>query len=219
MAAHCVVLPCCVHAAVLCRRTAQRSALPVPAPGGACLNLGCTFHHPPPLPQPHLRVDAQQCPLTNPAHPPPNTNANTSSPHPSPTCPPPEQVDAEKRTLIKALPHTLVLHLKRFEFDYETFQRWKVGGRPTAAPSLLCPQPVLPAHAHVHAVPPAAPPHPCTAGQGSLRVPAAPRHVAVHGAGRRRAGRRGAPGELPCRGGPRGRRRAWWLGVLLYERV
>ncbi len=37
------------------------------------------------------------------------------------------QVDAEKRTLIKALPHTLVLHLKRFEWDYETYQRWKVG--------------------------------------------------------------------------------------------
>lgn len=36
-------------------------------------------------------------------------------------------MDAEKRTLIKHLPHTLVLHLKRFEFDYETFQRWKVG--------------------------------------------------------------------------------------------
>lgn len=37
------------------------------------------------------------------------------------------QVDAEKRTLIRALPHTLVLHLKRFEWDYETYQRWKVG--------------------------------------------------------------------------------------------
>ena len=37
------------------------------------------------------------------------------------------QVDAEKRTLIKQLPHTLVLHLKRFEWDYETYQRWKVG--------------------------------------------------------------------------------------------
>jgi hypothetical protein len=36
-------------------------------------------------------------------------------------------VDAEKRTLIKQLPHTLVLHLKRFEWDYETYQRWKVG--------------------------------------------------------------------------------------------
>jgi len=37
-------------------------------------------------------------------------------------------VDAEKRTLIKSLPHTLVLHLKRFEWDYETYQRWKVSG-------------------------------------------------------------------------------------------
>lgn len=36
------------------------------------------------------------------------------------------QVDAEKRTLIKQLPHTLVFHLKRFEWDYETYQRWKV---------------------------------------------------------------------------------------------
>ena len=36
------------------------------------------------------------------------------------------QVDAEKRVLIKHLPHTLVLHLKRFEWDYETYQRWKV---------------------------------------------------------------------------------------------
>lgn len=36
------------------------------------------------------------------------------------------QVDAEKRVLFKHLPHTLVLHLKRFEWDYETYQRWKV---------------------------------------------------------------------------------------------
>ncbi len=44
-------------------------------------------------------------------------------------------MDAEKRTLIRVLPHTLVLHLKRFEWDYETYQRWKVGlqaGRCTA---------------------------------------------------------------------------------------
>ena len=39
------------------------------------------------------------------------------------------QVDAEKRVLIRQLPHTLALHLKRFEWDYETYQRWKVGGR------------------------------------------------------------------------------------------
>ena len=49
-----------------------------------------------------------------------------------PACPPARlllapQVDAEKRTLIRQLPHTLVLHLKRFEWDYETYQRWKVG--------------------------------------------------------------------------------------------
>ncbi|KAL4452636.1 hypothetical protein ABPG75_008298 [Micractinium tetrahymenae] len=40
-----------------------------------------------------------------------------------------KKVDAEKRTLIKELPHTLVLHLKRFEWDYETYQRWKVKDR------------------------------------------------------------------------------------------
>ncbi|PSC74217.1 ubiquitin specific peptidase 24 isoform A [Micractinium conductrix] len=40
-----------------------------------------------------------------------------------------KKVDAEKRTLIKELPHTLALHLKRFEWDYETYQRWKVKDR------------------------------------------------------------------------------------------
>ncbi|KAL4854761.1 Ubiquitin carboxyl-terminal hydrolase 24 [Chlorella vulgaris] len=40
-----------------------------------------------------------------------------------------KKVDAEKRTLIKQLPHTLVFHLKRFEWDYETYQRWKVKDR------------------------------------------------------------------------------------------
>lgn len=45
------------------------------------------------------------------------------------------QVDAEKRTLIKALPPTLVFHLKRFEWDYETYQRWKVGGNPQSSVS------------------------------------------------------------------------------------
>jgi ubiquitin C-terminal hydrolase len=38
------------------------------------------------------------------------------------------KVDAERRMLIRDLPQTLVFHLKRFEFDYETLQRWKVGG-------------------------------------------------------------------------------------------
>lgn len=74
------------------------------------------------------------------------------------------QVDAEKRVLIKHLPHTLVLHLKRFEFDYETFQRWKVGcdcmicavfvaicgATRTRFPLLVgvrfCDQPMLPCH-------------------------------------------------------------------------
>ena len=40
-----------------------------------------------------------------------------------------KKVDAEKRTLIKTLPHTLMLHLKRFEWDYETFTRIKVKDR------------------------------------------------------------------------------------------
>ena len=39
------------------------------------------------------------------------------------------QVDAVKRNCIKALPHTLVMHLKRFEFDYETMARWKIKDR------------------------------------------------------------------------------------------
>ena len=40
-----------------------------------------------------------------------------------------EQVDAIKRSCIKGLPHTLVIHLKRFEFDYETMTRWKIKDR------------------------------------------------------------------------------------------
>lgn len=40
-----------------------------------------------------------------------------------------KKVDAEKRTLIHRLPHTLMLHLKRFEWDYETYSRWKVKDR------------------------------------------------------------------------------------------
>ncbi|KAG7672415.1 putative Ubiquitin carboxyl-terminal hydrolase 24 [Nannochloris sp. 'desiccata'] len=40
-----------------------------------------------------------------------------------------KKVDAEKRTLIGALPNTLMLHLKRFEWDYETYSRWKVKDR------------------------------------------------------------------------------------------
>lgn len=39
------------------------------------------------------------------------------------------KVDAEKRTLIKRLPHTLMIHLKRFEWDHETLTRWKVKDR------------------------------------------------------------------------------------------
>ena len=39
------------------------------------------------------------------------------------------KVDAKKRTLIKNLPESLVFHLKRFEWDYETYQRWKIKDR------------------------------------------------------------------------------------------
>ena len=35
------------------------------------------------------------------------------------------QVDAVMRQAIKELPHTLVLHLKRFEWDFETETRFK----------------------------------------------------------------------------------------------
>lgn len=42
---------------------------------------------------------------------------------------PSDQVDAVKRNCIKVLPHTLVVHLKRFEFDYETMNRWKIKDR------------------------------------------------------------------------------------------
>ena len=39
------------------------------------------------------------------------------------------QVDAVKRNCIKVLPHTLVIHLKRFEFDFEAMSRWKIKSR------------------------------------------------------------------------------------------
>eukprot|EP00884_Botryococcus_braunii_P021288 jgi/Botrbrau1/7843/Bobra.9_2s0021.2 len=39
------------------------------------------------------------------------------------------KVDAVKRNCIKVLPHMLVIHLKRFEFDYETMNRWKIKDR------------------------------------------------------------------------------------------
>ena len=34
-----------------------------------------------------------------------------------------------KRNCIKVLPHTLVIHLKRFEFDFEAMSRWKIKSR------------------------------------------------------------------------------------------
>lgn len=40
-----------------------------------------------------------------------------------------KKVDALKRSVIKDLPSTLVLHLKRFELDYETFQLAKLNDR------------------------------------------------------------------------------------------
>lgn len=39
------------------------------------------------------------------------------------------KVDALKRVCVKSLPHTLVIHLKRFDFDYETMQRLKLKDR------------------------------------------------------------------------------------------
>eukprot|EP00004_Rigifila_ramosa_P006247 TRINITY_DN1692_c0_g1_i1.p1 TRINITY_DN1692_c0_g1~~TRINITY_DN1692_c0_g1_i1.p1 ORF type:complete len:3114 (-),score=719.02 TRINITY_DN1692_c0_g1_i1:25-8475(-) len=40
-----------------------------------------------------------------------------------------QKVDALKRSCISALPHTLILHLKRFEFDLELMRRIKVNDR------------------------------------------------------------------------------------------
>ncbi|EDR26733.1 ubiquitin specific protease, putative [Entamoeba dispar SAW760] len=40
-----------------------------------------------------------------------------------------KKVDAIRRTCIKTPPNTLILHLKRFEFDYETLQRIKINDR------------------------------------------------------------------------------------------
>ena len=39
------------------------------------------------------------------------------------------KVDAVKRNCIKVLPHMLVIHLKRFEYDYNTMNRWKIKDR------------------------------------------------------------------------------------------
>lgn len=39
------------------------------------------------------------------------------------------QVDAVKRACVKTLPNTLVIHLKRFEFDFDTMMRWKIRDR------------------------------------------------------------------------------------------
>ncbi|CAI5988732.1 unnamed protein product [Closterium sp. NIES-65] len=50
--------------------------------------------------------------------------------------PSPLQVDALKRACIKTLPPTLIIHLKRFDFDYETMQRLKLKDRFTFPLSL-----------------------------------------------------------------------------------
>lgn len=39
------------------------------------------------------------------------------------------KVDAKKKTMLKKLPETLVFHLKRFEWDFETLSRWKIKDR------------------------------------------------------------------------------------------
>jgi len=39
------------------------------------------------------------------------------------------KVDAKKKTMLKKLPDTLVFHLKRFEWDFETLSRWKIKDR------------------------------------------------------------------------------------------
>lgn len=39
------------------------------------------------------------------------------------------KVDAKKKTLLKKLPESLVFHLKRFEWDFETLSRWKIKDR------------------------------------------------------------------------------------------
>ena len=49
-----------------------------------------------------------------------------------------------KRNCLKVLPHTLVIHLKRFEFDYETMTRWKIKDR------RVCCSPRFPAFQLLH---------------------------------------------------------------------
>jgi len=39
------------------------------------------------------------------------------------------KVDAVKRACVKTLPNALVIHLKRFEFDFDTMMRWKIKDR------------------------------------------------------------------------------------------
>lgn len=39
------------------------------------------------------------------------------------------KVDAKKKTMLKKLPESLVFHLKRFEWDFDTLSRWKIKDR------------------------------------------------------------------------------------------
>ncbi len=39
-----------------------------------------------------------------------------------------------KRNCLKVLPHTLVIQLKRFEFDFEAMSRWKIKSRCSPMP-------------------------------------------------------------------------------------
>lgn len=44
-----------------------------------------------------------------------------------------KHVEALKRCCVKSLPRTLILHLKRFEFDYDQMKKVKVGAKSRAA--------------------------------------------------------------------------------------
>ena len=47
------------------------------------------------------------------------------------------QVDAVKGMCFTALPNTLCIHLKRFEYDYEQMTRWKIKDRYVTGPDPL----------------------------------------------------------------------------------
>ena len=131
------------------------------------------------------------------------------------------QVDAVKRNCLKVLPHTLVIHLKRFEFDYETMTRWKIKDRRAAlhpAPcteTLPCRMPPLwharagfrPTSAATDVLTPASAQWPSAAGRCApqVRVPPGAGHVQVH---RGRPGGQEAAGAVAAGQRPLRRRRA-----------